>query len=264
MQPRFVGRLGLADTVTALNAVLGFLAVVTAFGYPRLAARLVLLAAIADGIDGVLARKFGGTTAGPYLDSLADVASFGVAPAVIVFAVVQDEWNLVLTSPNGRTVVALVLPALFVTMAVVRLALYTAYDADDAETEGVQSTLAATILGAAILSGFTQPVVLLAVVAVFVYLLVAPIRYPDLLARDAILMGVVHAAAVVVPDAPVIGRSFPVALLTLGLSYLFLSPWFYWHESHGIGTGPGSPPSPDTPNTSGTDPGNGGKSGSSK
>jgi len=264
MKPRFVGRLGVADAVTTLNAVLGFLAVITAVPYPLLSARIVLLAAIADGLDGVVARKFGGSPAGPYLDSLADVASFGVAPAVLVFAVVSAEWSLSLSSPSVALLTAAVVPALFVAMAVVRLALYTAYDAGDEETQGVQSTLAATILGAAILSGITSPGVLLAIVAAFVYLLVAPIRYPDLLARDALLMGVVHAAAVFVPDAPVVGRSFPVALLTLGIAYLFLAPWFYWREQHGIATGPGSPPATESSgaNVSGTDPGNDGGSGS--
>jgi len=261
MQPRFVGRLGVADAVTTLNAAMGFLACITAFSYPELAARIVLLAAIADGLDGVVARQFGGSKAGPYLDSLADVASFGVAPAVLVFAVARREWELALSSVSPRTVAAVLLPALFVAMAVVRLALYTAYDADDEETQGVQSTLAATILGAAVLAGYTQPALLLAVVAAFVYLLVAPIRYPDLLARDALLMGVVHAAAVFVPDAPLVGRSFPVALLVLGVSYLLLSPWFYWREEHGIATGPGSRPTGESTNASSTDGGNDGNPG---
>ena len=55
MQPRFVGRLGVADAVTATNAALGFLATAAAVVDPGLAARLVLLAAIADGLDGVVA-----------------------------------------------------------------------------------------------------------------------------------------------------------------------------------------------------------------
>jgi len=237
MQPRFAGRLGVADAVTAANAALGFLAVATAFADVGLAARLMLLAAIGDGLDGVLARRFGSSEAGPYLDSLADVACFGVAPAALVYAAVRREWPLETLSVDPRTAAALLVPALFVTAAVVRLALYTALDADESETEGVPSTLAATIIGAAALAGMTAPVPLLAVTGVFVYLMLAPVRYPDLLARDALLMGVVHAVAIAVPDATespllpaAVGRGFPRALLVLGLAYLFLSPALYWRD----------------------------------
>ena len=89
MQPRFLGQLGLADAVTVANAAVGFVAAAVAVGDPTLAARLVLLAAIADGLDGVIARARGGTPVGDYLDSLADVASFGVAPAVLVYGVAR-------------------------------------------------------------------------------------------------------------------------------------------------------------------------------
>jgi CDP-diacylglycerol--serine O-phosphatidyltransferase len=229
MVPRFVGRLGPADAVTTANAALGFLAVVVAFADLALAARLVLLAAIADGLDGVLARRYGGSEAGPYLDSLADVASFGVAPAVVVYAAVDAAWPAAVGTLSVRGLATTALPALFVAAAVVRLALYTAYDADDAATEGVQSTLAATIIGAAVLAGVGRPVVLLSVTAAFVYLMLAPVEYPDLLARDALLMGVVHALAVLAPTYA--GRSFPFALLTLGLAYLLFSPFFYWREA---------------------------------
>ncbi len=253
MQPRFVGRLGVADAVTAANAALGFLAVVVAFADVELAARLMLLAAIADGLDGVLARQFGSSEAGPYLDSLADVASFGVAPATLVYAAVAREWTAlsVATGVDLRTVAALGVPAMFVAAAVVRLALYTALDAGEGETEGVPSTLAATIIGAAVLAGMTAPLPLLAVTGVFGYLMLAPVRYPDLLARDALLMGVVHAVAIAVPDATespllpaAVGRGFPRALLYLGLAYLFLSPVLYWRD--GFPAGDDADPEPET------------------
>jgi CDP-diacylglycerol--serine O-phosphatidyltransferase len=41
------------------------------------AADAVTLAAIADALDGILARRIGGTRVGPLLDSVADVVSFG-------------------------------------------------------------------------------------------------------------------------------------------------------------------------------------------
>lgn len=228
MLPRFVGRLSLADAVTTANAALGFVACVTAFADVELAARLVLLAGIADGLDGVVARYSGGSAAGPYLDSLADVASFCVAPAILVYATVRETWAVSISTPDAQLAAVLALTAAFVAMGVVRLGLYTAHDTAENHTEGVQTTLAATILAAAVLSGITNPTLLLGATAAFVYLMVSTVCYPDLLARDALLMGVVHALAVLVPYA--LGRTFPWAILTLGLAYLVLGPWFYWRD----------------------------------
>lgn len=222
--PRFVGKLGIADAVTVGNAALGFLAAAVAMVDISIAAQFVLLAAVLDGLDGVLARRYGGTPAGPYLDSLADVASFGVAPAMLVIALAEDA---VMTGLGA--VVAFGIPSLFVAMAVVRLGLYTAYDADRTTTFGAPSTLAATVLGAAVLSGIREPEVVLLITVVFCYLMVSPIEYPDLLARDALLMGVVHVLTVLVPGFQ--GGLFPVALLTLSLAYLLLGPWLYWGET---------------------------------
>ncbi|MCL7416543.1 MAG: protein sorting system archaetidylserine synthase [Halalkalicoccus sp.] len=230
LAPRFVGRLGVADAVTVGNAALGFLAAAIAAVDVAVAAQFVLLAAVLDGVDGVLARRYGGTRAGPYLDSLADVASFGVAPAMLVIALAEDA----VVGALGA-VVAFGIPALFVVMAVVRLGLYTAYDATRTTTLGTPSTLAATTLGAAVLAGIESPVAVLAITAAFCYLMVSPIEYPDLLARDALLMGVVHVLAVLIPDFQ--GGMFPVALLTLSLAYLLLGPWIYWGEAEREGEG---------------------------
>lgn len=224
LAPRFVGKLGIADAVTVGNAALGFLATAVATVDLTTAAQFVLLAAVLDGLDGVLARRYGGTPAGPYLDSLADVASFGVAPAMVVIVLVEGA------TTNGLVALAAFgLPSLFVAMAVVRLGLYTAYDTDRTTTLGAPSTLAATVLGAAVLSGVREPAIVLLITAVFCYLMVSPIEYPDLLARDALLMGVVHVLAVLIPGFQ--GGLFPVALLTLSLAYLLLGPWLYWGET---------------------------------
>jgi CDP-diacylglycerol--serine O-phosphatidyltransferase len=224
MQPRFVGRLGLADAVTVGNAMLGFLAAFVATRDAGLAARIVLLAAVMDGLDGVIARKRGGTLAGPYLDSLADVASFGVAPALLVASRATDMWSF--GNDPLAYVLALLLPAVYVAMAVTRLGLYTAYDSDASETKGVPSTLAATVLSAGVLAGFVGPVFLVALSGLLAGLMVTQITYPDLHPQDALVMGVVQALAILLRGRP--GEIFAFALLFLALAYLFLGPRFYW------------------------------------
>jgi CDP-diacylglycerol--serine O-phosphatidyltransferase len=235
MKPRFVGRLSLADVVTVSNAAVGFLAAATATFDVGLAARLILLAAVADGLDGVIARRYGSSAAGEYLDSLADVASFGVAPALLVSVVVEQAWAGV-----PMLVGAYALPAVFVSMAVVRLGLYTAYDSHAAETEGVPSTLAATVVAAATLAGVIGPALVVAVTAILAVLMTLTITYPDLHAQDALVMGAVQVFAIALPGW--YGEGFAFALLFLSLAYLFLGPWFYWRRTSTGDSGPGTEP----------------------
>jgi CDP-diacylglycerol--serine O-phosphatidyltransferase len=225
MQPRFVGRLGAADLVTVANAGLGFVAVVAATVEPGLAARLLLAAAIADALDGIVARRRGGTQVGQLLDSLADVASFSVAPALLVVVICRRAWGF---GADLRTVAVVGVPALFVAVGIVRLGLYTAYDTDGRSTEGVQTTLAATLLAAGYLAGVTDPLVLLVATAAFCYLMVAPVDYPELYARDALAMGTLQAIALLFPGR--LERLFPRALLAAALAYLLLAPRFYWRD----------------------------------
>ena len=243
MPLRFARRLGLADAVTVANAAVGFLAVVAATVDVALAARLVLLAAVADGLDGVVARQRGSTAAGPYLDSLADVASFGVAPAALVAAVVRDGRSL--ASDPLLVAGGVGAGALFVAAAVARLGLYTADEDGARETVGVPTTLAATVLAAAVIAGYTAPLLLVAATAVFALLMGSTVTYPDLHAQDALVMGVVQAAVILTPAGHMatgalpawIGEGFAFALLFLSCGYLLLGPRFYWGD--GIRAPPG-------------------------
>ena len=228
MSLRVRERLGGADVMTLLNAVLGVVAMTVAItGEPADVARLILLAAVADGLDGIMARQFGGTAAGPYLDSMADIVSFGTAPALFLFAVARAEWAP-LTEEPVLYAVAAGAASLFVVFSLVRTVLYTVYVGEDENRPGIQNTLAASILAAGFLAGVTSVPVILGAGAVLSVLMVAPVPYPKLAARDALLMGVVQMAAIAVPTA--LQRAFPRALLLAALAYLTLAPRYYWEE----------------------------------
>jgi len=82
-----------AGTFTMGNVVCGFLAILSAFeGNTLTACWLVVLAAFLDTLDGKIARMSGSVSRfGMELDSLADVISFGVAPAVVVYRVQLNQ-----------------------------------------------------------------------------------------------------------------------------------------------------------------------------
>jgi CDP-diacylglycerol--serine O-phosphatidyltransferase len=160
------------------------------------------------------------------VDSLADVASFGVAPAVLVHAVATGGS---IEAGTPFAIAAIAIPALYVSMAIVRLGFYMLEDGDRAETEGVQTTLAATMLAVAHLAGVADPVVIVGSTAAFTYLMVAPVTYPDLYARDSLILGGLQALAISLPTAA--NRVFPRSLLIFAVAYLVLAPLVYWRDT---------------------------------
>ena len=82
---------------TATNMACGFSAVPLAFnGHSHWAAILMTAAIVMDIADGAVARLVGATSPfGVQLDSLADLISFGLAPAVLVYTWVLPEWPVI-------------------------------------------------------------------------------------------------------------------------------------------------------------------------
>ena len=76
------------NTITCLNILAGSVASLMAFeGYLFTASLLIIAAAIFDFLDGMFARLLGAySEMGKELDSLADMLSFGFAPAAIAFS----------------------------------------------------------------------------------------------------------------------------------------------------------------------------------
>ena len=86
----------------------------------RLSAMLIMLSMILDGIDGNLARWLKGQSSfGAELDTYVDLTSFGIAPAILIFAVALQHRN-----PIWR----ILLPSAVALSGMVRLARFKAKD----------------------------------------------------------------------------------------------------------------------------------------
>ena len=92
----------LPSLITILNGVCGFAAIILASrGAFAMAGYMVLLAMIADMLDGRLARMNKSTSSfGGQLDSLCDIISFGVAPAFLMLKVLQEYKLAGFAQPN--------------------------------------------------------------------------------------------------------------------------------------------------------------------
>lgn len=85
----------LPSIFTVGNLFLGIVSIILVFNdNPELAAVMVIIAMLLDGVDGSVARALNVQSEfGKELDSLSDVISFGVAPAFIIYVVAFQDLN---------------------------------------------------------------------------------------------------------------------------------------------------------------------------
>ena len=92
MRPRITPSI-IPNLFTAMNMFCGFLSIITASeGNYNYAAWLIVVAAIFDGLDGLVARLTKSSSElGVELDSLSDVISFGCAPSFLIYSTYFNE-----------------------------------------------------------------------------------------------------------------------------------------------------------------------------
>jgi CDP-diacylglycerol--serine O-phosphatidyltransferase len=149
--------LRLPDLVSLLNLICGISSIVLAAqatvqvatsqtmatnnGF-SLALILLLIAAIADGVDGYIARRFKGGELGEQLDSLADAVSFGVAPALLIY-LQFGQVNPVVGEPDPLVAV---FPVFYAICGVLRLARFNSIASSKTGFEGLPITAGCVML----------------------------------------------------------------------------------------------------------------------
>ena len=119
--------------LTSANLISGCLSIVFSFeGRLDIALYLVLLAAVFDFLDGFAARVLEAISPiGKELDSLSDLISFGLAPAVMIYVVSIDVWS------QGIAPVIKYLPFLLVVFSALRLAKFNVDTRQDSDFLGL-------------------------------------------------------------------------------------------------------------------------------
>lgn len=161
------------NLLTALNLVLGMFSIISTFnGDFYYAALLVVAAMVADGLDGRAARYFKvSSDFGKELDSLCDLVSFGVAPAILAYSFLLKDFDKL----------GYLVAAAFATCGALRLA---RFNVNASVVKGYFMGLPIPAAGCALAtfvmlgikpSGWTFPFMVL----VFAYLMVSTVKYPD-------------------------------------------------------------------------------------
>jgi len=180
-KPRIRMRRGvyiLPNLFTTGNLFCGFWAIVSVFQEKFFfAAIAILLACVFDVLDGKVARLSGATSKfGVQYDSLSDLVSFGVAPALLAYS-----WAL---RPYGRF--GWLAAFLFVVCGALRLARFNVMSASG-ETKyfkGLPIPAAASMIALTILlylrlieTGWVKDIVILVMIYILAFLMVSSIRY---------------------------------------------------------------------------------------
>lgn len=133
-------------------------------GFYKMASILIFLSAFLDLFDGRIARKLKvNNQIGVELDSLADVVSFGVAPAIIFYTLADPSWI---------TSIAFIL---YPTMGALRLARFNA-NPTVGYFIGVPITFAGLLMSLMALFSYTNPWITI----LLAYLMVSPFRIKKL------------------------------------------------------------------------------------
>ncbi len=159
-----------ANVVTLLNITFGILSLFSTInGNYYHAALFIILAVLMDGADGRLARRLDTCSdMGKQLDSLCDLVSFGVAPALLIYAQVLAPY----------TIIGLLPAILFIICGACRLARFNVLNISE-YFMGIPITFAGLI--AALLSFFQQyisPLLVFCILVVLAALMVSKLKVP--------------------------------------------------------------------------------------
>jgi CDP-diacylglycerol--serine O-phosphatidyltransferase len=207
----------LPDLITLLNALCGFGAIVAIqYGMVQLSCTLILLAAIADGLDGSMARYIGGSDIGGSLDSLADVISFGVAPAIIITTYISEF-------------VTFVAVCFYLICGILRLARFNISKPDSAFFKGLPITAGGITVAAIILvdEGHLQSIAVAAGCIILGMLMVSSIPYMKIRSKKKTLpLTLIFAISIVSYFLDPAFTSIATVPLVLAMMLYIISPIF--------------------------------------
>lgn len=179
------------NTLTVLNLAFGSVAIIIAFaGDLRLSAIFLLLGFHADIFDGMAARLLNVQSAiGKELDSLSDLVSFGLAPAVILYNMLLRQLDVegFSFSLPATTWITLLVPFLLPVFAALRLAKFNIDENQSDKFIGLPTPANALMVislpliayrqpESFILDLFSQPLGIILYSVIVAYLMVAPIQ----------------------------------------------------------------------------------------
>ena len=224
MQKSMIKLLSVADVISLTNAIFGFLAILMIFSHEmRLAFSFILLALLADGLDGIIARKTRKGELGEYLEAMADMISLGLAPAFFVY----NTYHSVVSDHLYYHILLVVVLIIFLSLGIIRLA---SFHIIKEETFFVGLPASASTIFILILSFLSiEFMYILPFIVIVSIVMVSPIRFPKIgLKINAV-------AAVLILATLIFGSMYnnfaPLLLFSALAVYAILGPVYVRKES---------------------------------
>lgn len=168
--------IAVSDIISLLNMSSGFLSIVSSINHNFwLAAVLMIVAIIFDSSDGWVARKTNRQDDlgfGKNIDSLSDIVSFGVAPAIFIYSCIN-------TTPGIFQAIVILVSLFIVVCGVLRLTRYNVI-ADKLDTHdfiGFPIPGIAFAIATFYLSGLFNPYIALILSVIISLLMISNVRY---------------------------------------------------------------------------------------
>jgi archaetidylserine synthase len=220
--------LSVADLVTLLNATLGFLALLFVFSNEfHLAASLIFLGLLADGLDGMIARRLGVGKIGEYLESLADMITLSIAPLVLFY---KMYYNSVASEPSQHLLLGGIL-IFSLLCSIIRLSSFSLLKQKEYFI-GLPTSASALFL---VLISYLLPEVwyVLPVIVVLALAMISSVHFP----KPSITVNLVTAmliVAVVLLDGMYSGLA-PLLLLVMLVMYIIGGPLYLYRKKNKSG-----------------------------
>lgn len=169
--------IAISDVISLLNMSSGFLSIISSINHEfKIAAILMIIAIMFDSVDGWVARKTNRQDTlgfGKNIDSLSDIVSFGVAPAIFIYSSIKP------TSSILQTIVILV-SLMIVVCGILRLTRYNVIvgKIDTQDFIGFPIPAISFVIATFYLSGLFNPYIALILSIVISILMISNIRYP--------------------------------------------------------------------------------------
>lgn len=211
--------IAISDIISLLNMSSGFLSIICSINsYFELSAILMIIAIMFDSVDGWVARKANRDDSlgfGKNIDSLSDVVSFGVAPAVFIYTSIN-------TTSMPLHIIVILVSLLIVVCGVLRLTRYNVI-ADHVKTSGFigfpipgMSFIVATLY----LSGLYNPYLALLLSAIVAILMISNVKYPKFANIPIIAISCVLIILIILPIPTVLFNvNIPALILLLFCLY---------------------------------------------
>ena len=230
---RWLGRIGSADLLTLANGFLGTLAITYILdGEHLMASFLIFLAVIMDGLDGIVARRYGSPHEfGQFLDSISDAVSFCLAPGLIIYNnfYEKDLGTAWVSFPNALATAATLF---FVVFGLLRLARFAGKDFRMRSFLGLPTPASAMLVivlcllwGNQELNAFSmsyEPYFIIGAIVALAFLMVSDMRYPKVRGKLAIAAGFSIAIGIIPMLAYKIVPDFEIPVVELLIVFLIL------------------------------------------